>query len=311
MSHDPMSQGLTRILVPTDFSDPAGGALGAALALGRGSCREICALHVVRHDLPLGGDMGIVPAPVVLDPATRARLNAELQGFASRARRDGIATRVFVCEGEPADVIVREARVLEADLVAMGRHGRGLIDRVLLGSVTEAVVKRASCPVLVVSETVAPPRAVTRILCAVDLHAGSRTTSEKAVALARVLGAELSLIHVVEDVEESHRAEPAAAGAPHVDALRALQLLVPDDALPGRIERRIVAGEPSERILHSSGSGQADLVVVGAPTRHAVLGATARHVLRAAMCPVLLVPPPTAAASTDAAAEQEHVLVWK
>jgi nucleotide-binding universal stress UspA family protein len=62
----------------------------------------------------------------------------------------GTTTLTFTPEGEPAEQIVKAAESWKADLVVIGSHGRGALGRMLLGSVAEAVMRRAPCPVLVV-----------------------------------------------------------------------------------------------------------------------------------------------------------------
>jgi nucleotide-binding universal stress UspA family protein len=137
-----------RILVPHDFSRHADRALALAVALARGGRAALTVLHVVS---PVGLARGFPPAATLRAPGTAeiARLRARLERRAARAagrRRVAIACEVVV--GDPERDILAAAR--HADLVVMGTQGLTGAERLLIGSVAEAVVRRATVPVLTV-----------------------------------------------------------------------------------------------------------------------------------------------------------------
>lgn len=72
------------------------------------------------------------------------------QALVTRGREAGIDMSFLVWTGDPGDVIVEAAEAEHADMVLVGSHGRGPVGRLLLGSVSEFVVRNAPCPVLVV-----------------------------------------------------------------------------------------------------------------------------------------------------------------
>jgi nucleotide-binding universal stress UspA family protein len=317
---DQETYGLRRIVVPTDFAEPAAAALATALALSRSWRAQLRLMHVFPLALPATDQMAYLPGPPSLDPVSRARLTAELHRFAKPAAQQGVETQCILREGDPSEEIVAEARHSDADLVAMGRHGRGLLDRLLVGSVTETVVATAPCPVLVVSQaSAAPPEMPRRILCAVDLRAASAGTLAHAVGLARGQDAELSVLHVVEDEDEPQLRNPFDV-VEHgrlmaEEAREALNALASDAlSLTGRVERRVARGTAYRRILQSASEGRTDLLVVGSHSgednARGALGRTVRHVVREARCPVLVVPARIAVghAKTE---RSERVLVWK
>jgi nucleotide-binding universal stress UspA family protein len=84
--------------------------------------------------------------------ARQERQSAEryLERLARQLRADGAAVQYEVPVGVPQNALVREARKWKAELIALTTHGRGGLQRVVLGSVADAVVRRAPCPVLVV-----------------------------------------------------------------------------------------------------------------------------------------------------------------
>jgi nucleotide-binding universal stress UspA family protein len=149
-----------RILVPTDFSPSARAALEYAAFLASRFGASLDVLHVseppgyVGPDtlafLPHAGERPRGPAP---DEVKQA-----VEGILARlADRPG-QVEVRVESGEPGDAILRAAREGGADLVVMGTHGRTGLSRLLLGSVAEAVLRRASCPVLTIRVPSKEPR---------------------------------------------------------------------------------------------------------------------------------------------------------
>ena len=142
---------ITRILVPTDFSDCALPAVRYAAELADKFAAELVLLHVV-PDAILA-----LPDAVMPTPAPMADLNALTdagkQGLANLIAAEKLEARhprPEVRIGSPAQEIVAAAKDLHADLVCIGTHGRGGLSRVLLGSVAELVVRQAPCPVLTV-----------------------------------------------------------------------------------------------------------------------------------------------------------------
>lgn len=141
------------ILVPTDFSACSDGALALAAELARHHDARIVLLHA--SDVGGGIDLEtpIQPegarAPVAMGAFVRTSAEAEL---AAEARRAGIGERVDlrVEIGRPAERIVAAAKAVAADVIVMGTHGRTGLAHLLVGSVTERVVRTATVPVLTV-----------------------------------------------------------------------------------------------------------------------------------------------------------------
>jgi nucleotide-binding universal stress UspA family protein len=134
-----------RILLPTDGSD----ANGRAVEQGVGLARETGAgLHVlfVLEDVPY--------APETMDDAIEGRLReigeAAIEGIEERAEAAGVDLVTEMREGVPHETILEYAEEADVDAVVMGTHGRSGLDRYLLGSVTERVVRAAEVPVLTV-----------------------------------------------------------------------------------------------------------------------------------------------------------------
>jgi nucleotide-binding universal stress UspA family protein len=139
---------LQRILVPTDFSESARHALTYGLSFAREYQAELLLLHVVEV-VPVGYASDLFPGPmaaVFQEVSTYAR--AELAKLAALGRERGLAVRELVLQGKPSAEIVRAARAEAVDIIVLGTHGKGMLDKALFGSTTERVVRSAPCPVL-------------------------------------------------------------------------------------------------------------------------------------------------------------------
>lgn len=143
---------LKRILVATDFSDHAAVAVKYAAAFAEAFDSEVILCHVVEapdliSQIPPTGE-GYFP-PNFQEQQRKA---AEVE-CGKILEEKGIKNgRVLTVEGSPFFEIVRAAKAEDVDLIIVGTHGRGAIAHVLLGSVAEKVVRKASCPVLTVRE---------------------------------------------------------------------------------------------------------------------------------------------------------------
>ncbi len=87
----------------------------------------------------------------------RSRREAAAAELVVRGRRDQVPTTFLIWEGDPADSILEAAQAEGADLIVVGSHGRGGLERALIGSVSDQVIRRAPCPVLVVRPTAGAP----------------------------------------------------------------------------------------------------------------------------------------------------------
>ncbi|AFZ74683.1 universal stress protein [Natronobacterium gregoryi] len=136
-----------RILVPTDGSPEVERALEYGFDLACAHEATVRILYVVN-----AASYGGLPMETAWEGISDA-LYDEGQNAVERARDlapDDVSVETGVLEGSPNRVIVEEASREDCDLIVMGTHGRGGIDRLLLGSVTERVVRNAPVPVLTV-----------------------------------------------------------------------------------------------------------------------------------------------------------------
>ncbi len=139
------------ILIPTDFSEDAVAIHDAALTLV-GHLKEeakIVLLHV--YHLPYEYTAyGAIPTSLDYFKDVEGAAEDRLSKLAAPLRDQGVGVDTLAREGYPPEVIVDEAEIAKADLIAMGTHGRSGLAHLLLGSTAERVVQHARCPVLTV-----------------------------------------------------------------------------------------------------------------------------------------------------------------
>jgi len=138
-----------RILVPIDFSPDAEHALDLALGLLKHDDSMLVLLHVV-EEMSYAADLALTspPEPVVKQVARRAEV--ALESLAKRVVPGGVRWAARVAIGRPAGEIARIAEEEKADMIVMGTLGLTGLTHMLVGSVTEKVVRTAPCPVLTV-----------------------------------------------------------------------------------------------------------------------------------------------------------------
>jgi nucleotide-binding universal stress UspA family protein len=140
------------ILFPTDFSECGNFALSYAASLARTFNAKIICVNVIEPIVPTVGYSGMTEPLPIADIADQLEDSAEreLPKLAECDECAGIEVEELVVHGEAASEIVRVAREHHVDLIVISSHGRTGLGRILFGSTAEAVVRHATCPVLVV-----------------------------------------------------------------------------------------------------------------------------------------------------------------
>ncbi|HZP49058.1 MAG TPA: universal stress protein [Vicinamibacterales bacterium] len=268
---------IATILYPTDFSDASRHATDYATTIAQWYGAEVIPLHVQ------------APAYATV-PALMGEADEAEPAFANGAH--------VVYSASPAAAIVECAATAKVDLIVMGTHGVGGFRHMMLGSVTETVLRQAECPVLTV-----PPRAEStaqlpfkRLLCAVDFSASSIAALRLAVTLTEESNAILEVLHVVDEPSEHalfvarpydvhhHRALYDRHVLEHLDRLL---LPIACDRVHARL--RTARGNADAEILRAADAG-IDVVVMGVGrSSDTSFGSTVNAVVRGARCPVLTV----------------------
>ena len=286
------------ILCPIDFSDASRHSLDHGVMLAGWFRSQLTVMHV-RHPVFL------MEPPILFADLADASLGtledveARLHTWLEPVRAVGIACDVLAVDGNnPAARIVEAVAQVGADLVVMGTHGRSGFERLLLGSVTERVVRTAPCPVI----TVPPPTVTTsalpfrRVMCAVDFSDSSLNAVRFAQSLAQESNSALTLLHVLEWPPENEALAmfdmTEYRDAVRTDAEERLTKLAQVAEFGSRQPAiRLVIGKPHEQILAVAIEEQADIVVLGVHGRNPIdlmlFGSTTNQVIRRATCPVL------------------------
>ena len=137
-----------RLVVPTDFSETADKALAVAMDMARSLPARISLLHVHSPLMLLPPPIDMVSLDAVF-PKALQKMEEALELRAQRVRDAGIACDVMLIEGAPHVEIVNHAQKESTELIILGTHGRGGLASAVLGSVTERVIHRSTCPVLI------------------------------------------------------------------------------------------------------------------------------------------------------------------
>ena len=164
-----------------------------------GVVAAVLAFHVVAPP-PFVPIEAYVPAQVYEDVVESARRDAQEQfdRVLGSVAGSGLKLRLRLEEGQPASRILEVATQEAADLLVVGTHGRTGIERLVLGSLADRMVRQASCPVLTVRSTPegGPRREIRRICYATDFSPTARAAWPWVVALASAAGAKVDLVHV-------------------------------------------------------------------------------------------------------------------
>jgi nucleotide-binding universal stress UspA family protein len=301
---------IRRILCPIDFSEFSRHALARAASLALTHGAAVTALHVVKLPPPMATlplEMG-GPVPVRATPEAIEATRRELHEF---VREESVATTVEcdVIEARTIhDEIVAHATRLKADLIVMGTHGRAGFRRLLLGSVAERVLRRASQPVMLVGESRGNGRAAFQhILCGVDFSRCSIAALDYALALAGDGGASVTVATVVEMMPGGY--DPLAGTPSALDRYRLTAESAAGTRLHETVERAhtgdlvieelVRVGKPYHELLRLAADGGVDLIVLGfhgsTPADRVFFGSTTELVVRHACCPVLTVQEQSAA----------------
>jgi nucleotide-binding universal stress UspA family protein len=135
------------ILCPIDFSDASKNAYRYACEFAKAMGSKIILLNVI-EPRPMAADMTLNYIPLEEDLANAAK--EDFEPLVQEAKSKGIDVQADVMIGIPADMILSQVADFDASLLIMGSHGKTGLSRLLMGSVAEAVVRKAKIPVLIV-----------------------------------------------------------------------------------------------------------------------------------------------------------------
>jgi nucleotide-binding universal stress UspA family protein len=275
-----------KLLVATDFSRSSIAALSYAENLIHLYGQELLLAHVVST----GNASPPEPLAVFATPEIGQAMAEDLEQLATQIRRRGIPTRAILSEGAVADALEALVQKEKPTLLVTGTHGARGLERLILGSTAEAILRTVSCPVLTVGPACVAIThknlALKTIVYATVLQHPSDAALLYAASLARAMHAHVQLVHAIDELDET----PGRTLDKEVQSQSDLMA----EALKGsdsKVSVHRVYGEAVEAILRRVIATQADLIVLGADggrKRTAFLPAgVAYGLIRMAPCPVI------------------------
>jgi nucleotide-binding universal stress UspA family protein len=277
------AEGLRHILVPVDFSDLSALGLRYADALARCSGAKLSALFANPFQPPAYFTPTRVAEMQAHFDAARQDAESYLREFVATTLPGRGDVAAVVIDAMPVDAILRESERLRPDMIVLGTHGRTGINRLMMGSVAERLIRSSRVPVLAVrgdAPAAAGPVPIDRILCPVNDTPFARKALHYAVRLARCFGAALTVLHV-EEPSGAHGIADLGAWVPA--ALR-------EQAEIRELRRQ---GEAAQQVIAAASEWKPGILVLGAHHQRfldsTTLGATTIRILRHAPCAVLAV----------------------
>jgi nucleotide-binding universal stress UspA family protein len=269
------------LLCPVDLSELSAEALRFASVIAQGTGARLAVLYAESAPAPPYFTESQIEALRRQFAESFAQAEQSVRQFVQATLGErGAGAAVQVVEALPVEGILAAAAALGADWIVMGTHGRSGVNRWMLGSVAERVLRASPVPVLTVRGGRPAPETIRRLLCPVNDSSVARLSLELAVKLASAFDAELTVLHVD---EEGGR-----------DAIQDLCAWVPQEKRERCAIRELTRrGEAARQILEVAAESACDLLVVGARHRlffdSTVIGTTTVRVVRHAPCPVLTV----------------------
>jgi len=272
-----------------DFFPASRAAAKYAIALASRFKAGLVLLHVIEPVAPWIDEVPLETRE--MRTTARAKSVEELNTLANLADASNVRAQVVVQNGFVDTIIEAAVRAHSVDLVVMGTHGRRQLGRFFLGSTTERLLRKLPVPVLVTRDGASAQQSVKRILVTTDLSEGTQQAIAYAFSLAKVYGANTTLLHVLNDLQAD------LSGGYREQLIAGIKSEL-ENLLPGAPSNvctvRVVTGRPVRRILPIVKKEKIDLIVMNLHQKtimdRLTIGSTAEKIIRAATIPVLAVP---------------------
>ncbi|ACO03926.1 MAG TPA: universal stress protein [Persephonella sp.] len=288
-----------KILVGIDFSEISDSIFDSALFLGKLYNADIHLIHVIEPISPLFQEEGFEPLiqteefQVVFEVESILKEEAKekLERYILKGKAEGLNITSSVEIGNIAETILEISDEKEFDLIAIGSHKKGLLERVLLGSVAEKIVNKSKISTLVVKG--ASLTEINKILCGYDFLPNSIEALEVVKEIAKITKSEVYIVHADSDEWFAHLR--------HIyekvfeKKLRLLEKIKEEisSELSVPVDIKIEKGKPEDVLLKSVEQIKPDLVVVGKrkgkDIKRFFLGTTAMRMVENSPVPVLIV----------------------
>jgi nucleotide-binding universal stress UspA family protein len=286
---------IKKILCPVDFFPASDAAASYAAGLAANYDATVHYLHVMTP-MPAGTYEYMIDTTDIVKSLEESSMR-EMKEILARARAAGTDAETELRVGDVYDEIKRTIEIERPDLIVMGTHGRRGVERWFMGSTTEKLLRHSPVPLVTISasgeKSFNGPR-FRRILVTTDFSEGTADALAYAFSVAQENESEVTLLHVVHDIS-------ADLSGKYRDSLldgvrKQLDEMVPAEARNWcNIVTRVETGVPYRIILRTVEEERPDLLVMNIHGKgmldRALLGSTAERVVRAASCPVMMIPP--------------------
>ncbi|WP_435102149.1 universal stress protein [Halarchaeum sp. P4] len=273
----------TQLLCPTDGSDASSAAVEAAVTFAAQVEADVTIVNVRTGDGTALDESAMVP--------TAAAEHAESVGV-------DVTTATIDADGPIHEAILRYAREIEADCIVMGTHARSGLQRFVLGSVTEMVLRESSVPVLTVhAETTLNPDIET-LLVPTDGSDCAEAAARDAIDLARATWATLHVVHAVDPGAFGAELSESALDAIEEAGVRAVVSLadIAETNDVREVETAVLNGTPARTVVDYAHEHDVDCIVMGTHGRTGLerhlVGSVTERLVRLSDVPVLVTPNP-------------------
>jgi len=289
---------LKKVLLPVDFSDVTDAVIDTAKFIGQKFHPKFYLLHVISPlvyiSMPETMVVDVIDASVIEEIEETKRKAAENLLENLKKRLEGFEVETIIDIGSPADVIVEQEEELNVDLTILGGHQKGLVERILLGSTSEAVVKHSKKPVLVIKG-----HALTKlenVAIAYDFSEIADALIEYAKEFLKPFGAKITLIHVEEEIDLPILKKLGINIIPQIrekkeEKLSELKRKFEEIGLPCEVVY-IEERDPAEGIIEVLQQKNFDMVMVAnkglSGLKRILMGSVSLEVLRKAHIPVFV-----------------------
>ena len=286
---------ITKILCPVDFFPASDAAVKHAVGLAANYDARVHLLHVITPLLPTAYEYAIDTTDIM--GSLEKSATEELNKLAAQAKEAGVHADIEIRIGDVYEEIKQTIEEERPELLVMGTHGRRGVERWFMGSTTEKMLRHSPVPMLTISgmgEKVTAAPSFRRILVTTDFSDGTADALAYAFSVAQENDARITVMHVIHDAA-------ADVSGKYRDSLiqgveKQLADLVPPEARNWcDVVTYVETGVPYRIILRTLEDERVDLLVMNIHGKgmldRALLGSTAERVVRAASCPVMLIPP--------------------
>jgi nucleotide-binding universal stress UspA family protein len=300
---------IENILAPVDFSEPSRKAVNYGLSLAKTLKARLLLTHVA-PDYQAMLDFAFPSETIQVKKGSFEEVQRRLEELVPEPHRAGIGFETIARTGTVRKELLRIVEEKQVDLVVMGSHGRKAFQRLVLGSVTENMLRSLPVPVLTVAHLnpahevrIGEDVILKKLLYATDLREGTEEGLHLSARLARGLNASLTVVHALDMMEQVMVGQEMVAYPPsYRDEIRnkmrkhleEVVTTVAGDGAP--IATTIVDGPAYRSINEKADEIGADLIVINlqgkARLERAFLGSNAERIIRSAMIPVLALPMP-------------------